>query len=191
MSRKLPSFAAALLAVSMFAAPASAGTVYGLMVGGVLPIMDGSGDRAKGFLSSPSVEGWVGYELPVPLVILSVEGRMGRISLRPKLSAEEFEQEYVYRASAGARVGMSFWILAPQIFAHMGYGWLSGNTADVVKSNRGLTYEGGFAVDIDALPFVRIGVYTSYNRLSHQREDDPGVDDTNWIAYGLQGTILW
>lgn len=190
MSRKLPVLAAAILTVSMFASPASAGTVYGLMVGSAVPIMDGSGDRAKGFLSNPSIEGWIGYELPIPLLIASIEARMGRISLRPKISIEDAQSEYVYRASVGARAGWSFWLFAPQVFAHMGYGRLSANAPGVVGSNYGMTYEFGGALDFDALPILRIGIFASYNRLMHEREDDE-VDDTHWVAYGLQGTILW
>ncbi len=190
MSRKLPLLAATVLTVSLLSAPASAGTVYGLMVGGAYPLGEGTGDRAKGFLSSPSVEGWIGYELPLPLLIASVEARMGRITLRPRLGVDDATAEYVYRASAGARVGFSVLVFAPQVFAHVGWGWLSGNTDVSVVSNRGLSYEAGAALDFDALPFVRVGVYTSYNRLVHQRKDDE-QKDTTWVAYGLQGTILW
>ena len=85
---------------------------------------------------------------------------------------------------------MSFWVFAPQVFAHMGWGVLSGNTDKTVVSNRGTTYEAGAAIDLDALPFIRIGIYGSYNHMSHSREDDE-QNATNWLAYGLQGTILW
>ena len=115
---------------------------------------------------------------------------MGRISLRPKVGLDDATAEYVYRASVGARVGWSFWLFAPQVFAHMGWGWLSGNTDVSVVSNRGLTYEAGGALDFDALPFVRLGVYTSFNRLVHSRKDDE-LTNTDWLTYGLQGTILW
>lgn len=196
MSRTLSSVTKLLCVVAiagsmaLVSSPARADTTYGINVGGALPILGGAEDRTKGFLSNPVVEGWVGYEFPLPILLVAAEVKLGMTSLRPRVESRSTSNEDIYRASVGARLGMSA-LLSPQVFAHMGWGWLSGTSDVVVVGNRGMTYELGAALDFDALPFVRAGIYASVNRLFHQREESGESSNTHWIAYGLQGTILW
>ncbi|OIP39323.1 MAG: hypothetical protein AUK47_10205 [Deltaproteobacteria bacterium CG2_30_63_29] len=128
-----------------------------------------------------SLKGFVGYELPVPLVKATVLVTGGYTMLPtdpPDIGNADLN---ITQCLAGARLGLGGFI-QPSLMLAVGYGWVSGEGSDYTLSHDGLSVLAGLGVEFTGVPLFDIGLHTDYNQLHYA---DGGGVDYQWVDIGL------
>lgn len=178
MTLRVVILAVALLLPSFVAQQAEA-TVYAVQVGATKPLLD-DGKTSKGY--GVDIAGRIGFQVPIPLFDLEVEGLLGLNTYN--LDGAALTQ--TMRAGVGLRGGANL-AFYPHGFVHVSYG-RQFNAA--VGSPSGALVDVGLAFDLTALPYVRIGVYGAYNHLIHSESSKVGDGDGQWLSFGVQGAFV-
>jgi hypothetical protein len=162
---------AAAAVTLLFAAVAPKDARAALSLGaeaGPILLLDPPPDTSLGF----GFAGRVGYKLGLPLLALTPEVKVAVDKLPGGNSG--------LRGMAGARVEIGA-LLSPFAFAHIGYGKISGDSADL----KGVAIDVGAGLDFTPLPIIDVGVLLSYNRVL----DDPVK--AHWIFIGATATLAF
>ncbi len=174
---------AASLTAVVLCAPAqeaTAGTLLGLDLGlavdtGDLPVDPGG--------PGPAVAVRFGYELPIPVVRIVPEAQLGYASF----SADDKNgnpTQQILTGRAGLRLGIGG-VIGPALFAHVGFGDISGEGSDFVIEKSGLSYDVGLSVDFTLLPLLNLGIHGAWNALE---EDDPKAT-FQWLDFGIHAEL--
>ncbi len=166
----------AALAVSA-AAPAQAKVIYSGQLGATKTM----GDDAKGRDGyGMDLQGRVGVDMPFPFLDMEAEAILGFNSYYFGGPAAT----QTLRVGAGFRGGVNFVAFA-QGFVHASYGR---QFNAVAGAPRGLLIDAGIALDLTAVPFLRMGIYGAYNHLVHSEGHKVGDGDGQWWSFGIQGS---
>ncbi len=168
-----------VLAIVAYASPVQAKHIYTLNVGATNPILDDGND----FQGGMGFELKAGMPIPFPFFDIELEAKIGRHGWNGKGTNGNAS---MFRGSVGARGGVNF-ALFPYGFVHVGYGRLS-DWVYAKEPVAGPNLEVGIGLDVTAIPYMRIGLFGSYN---HMMLGDTGYstgltdDDMQWFSYGL------
>lgn len=133
-----------------------------------------------GVSSGPGLGIRVGYQLHLPLIILTPElgfnwGHFG-------------DGPTIYRGIAGARIGIGE-LLRFGVQAHVGFGHFSVDVSGDDVSHTGFSLDGGLFLDLTILPLLDIGVHMNYARISG--DADEGLEPVQWLAFGLHAALVF
>lgn len=157
---------AAAFTVALFAIPAEAEAdiLVGAGIDAAVPVGEDTEDLGVGF----GLDVFAGYVLPVPLIDLSV-GVSGGYTY-----ASEGDAAFAINKGqllAQVRLAFDLIFVVPEIFGGVGYGWASGSNDLIEVDHNGLAWQLGGAVGILNLPFVSVGIYSSFNEIQYSEDD--------------------
>ncbi len=181
--RWLLALAALLLAAGSLAgaSPAQAKLIYGLQLGATSAAAD-DGKRWQKF--GVEFAGRGGWELPIPFFDAELELLAGM----SHFGGDPDDTPMVWNARVGMRGGVN-WALYPQGFFHVGYGRGFGYRFGAPK---GVVVDVGVALDLTAIPYLRLGIYGAYNHMvfADAVKVSGGDRDLQWFSFGITGNLV-
>ncbi len=159
-----------------------AGPYVGIEAGGAVPM----GDSAEDLELGPTFGGRVGYAIALPLIRVIPEIAFTYTISNYDPLVNESDGETTWTVAAGGRIGIGTGIV-PYLFAHIGWGSLSAEGSDWVKDDSGATYDVGAALNLEMLPLANIGIFVSYQHMSHSEINNTALPTSNqWFRFGAQ-----
>lgn len=182
MSRRLPLtlrlvpalLASALVLAATHQAHASSGTAIGVDLNYTNGINEPHVGSGTGF----NVR--LGYKLDLLVLQLTPEVGGGYHTFSGDLSP------HLAQGIVGGRLQFGK-ILEPGLYAHLGYGHLSGSFEGVDHGHSGATADAGVTLDLTLLPLIDVGVHAGYNGML-KSGDYPAFDT---YVLGLHGSIIF
>lgn len=160
---------------------AQAKLIYGLQLGATSPAAD-DGRRWQKF--GVEFAGRGGWQLPIPLFDAEIELLAGM----SQFGGDPDNTPMVWNARVGMRGGVN-WALFPQGFVHVGYGRGFGYR---YGSPKGVVADVGIALDLTAIPYLRLGIYGAYNHMlfADAVKVSGGDRDFQWFSFGITGNLV-
>lgn len=125
-----------------------------------------------------------GYVLPIPLIDLSLE-LDGQYS---HFLEDEGPALDVAQLLGAVHLAIDLIVVAPEVFAGVGYGWVGGENDGIVIEDMGVSWLVGAGLDLSALPFLSVGVHVAYNELV---DEDGNIDAYRWVDAGLHAKVVF
>lgn len=181
LARSLPVFALSLvmLAVTLTPCTASADILIGAGAEVAVPLGDDLGDHGVGF----GLDAFVAYILPLPFLDIAVGADGGYTWFSE--GDTDFTLD-IGQILGQLRVGADLVVVKPEVFAGVGYGWLSGAGSDFVKEHGGLSWQVGASLGFSGLPLVSLGLHAAYNEIHYDDGTEPVYQ---WVDVGLNAQI--
>ncbi len=181
----------AFMAWSTFdATEAKADTLIGVDLNGGFNVGELSADGA-----GLGANARLGYSLDIPVLRLVPELQFNYMGFalddvqgQGAIAAANSGNLRTISGRAGARVGFSA-IVGLSLYGHVGYG-----TAITVvdgqdnRSDAGLSYDVGLAIDFTAIPLINLGIHGGFNSLT---PGDDALEPINWIDVGAHVELVF
>ena len=155
--------------------------IYGLQLGATSAAAD-DGKRWDTF--GVEFAGRGGWEIPIPFFDSEIEVLAGM----SHFGGDPDNTPMVWNARLGMRGGVN-WALYPQGFFHVGYGRGFGYR---YGSPKGVVADIGIALDVTAIPYMRLGIYGAYNHMffGDAVKVSGGDRDIQWFSFGITGNLV-